>query len=245
MLRIDQAPQIDVHLINSGEAPGGIGETGTTAATPALGNAIYAATGVALRRMPVERHCSRRAREPPVARLGRRARRRDSSWRWLLRRTSSGPAPSPSPAAPRSPRAPTAALTRAACRRALRRPTSSAAARYLTEAADCEACHTPPGAQPLPAAARSRRPSARSTPQHHRRPRYRHRRLERCGLRAGRAPGRAPGRRAPLPGIPVRRLHLPDRRGRARDQGLSLQPAGRAERRTAGRRSPFPSTSAG
>ena len=55
MLRIDQVPNIEVHLIPSGEAPGGIGETGTTAATPALGNAIYAATGVRLRRMPIDR----------------------------------------------------------------------------------------------------------------------------------------------------------------------------------------------
>jgi isoquinoline 1-oxidoreductase beta subunit len=55
MLRIDQVPPIDVHLIKSGEAPGGIGETGTTASIPALRNAIYAATGVALRRMPVDR----------------------------------------------------------------------------------------------------------------------------------------------------------------------------------------------
>jgi isoquinoline 1-oxidoreductase beta subunit len=55
MLRIDQVPEIGVHLIKSGEAPGGIGEAGTTAATAALRNAIYAATGVALRRMPVDR----------------------------------------------------------------------------------------------------------------------------------------------------------------------------------------------
>jgi len=55
MLRIDQVPNIEVHLIKSGEAPGGIGETGTTAAPPALGNAIYAATGVRLRRLPVDR----------------------------------------------------------------------------------------------------------------------------------------------------------------------------------------------
>ena len=55
MLRIDQAPAIEVHLIESDEAPGGIGETGTTAALPALRNAIYAATGVALRRMPIDR----------------------------------------------------------------------------------------------------------------------------------------------------------------------------------------------
>ena len=55
MLRIDQVPSIEVHLIKSGEAPGGIGETGATASIPALRNAIYAATGVALRRMPVDR----------------------------------------------------------------------------------------------------------------------------------------------------------------------------------------------
>jgi isoquinoline 1-oxidoreductase subunit beta len=55
MLRMDQVPNIDVHVIKSGEHPGGIGETGTTASLPALRNAIYAATGVALRRMPVDR----------------------------------------------------------------------------------------------------------------------------------------------------------------------------------------------
>jgi len=55
MLRIDQIPRIDVHLIKSGEAPGGIGEPGTTAAPPALRNAIYAATGIPLRRLPIDR----------------------------------------------------------------------------------------------------------------------------------------------------------------------------------------------
>ncbi|HEY2068851.1 MAG TPA: xanthine dehydrogenase family protein molybdopterin-binding subunit [Rhizomicrobium sp.] len=55
MLRIDQVPEIDVHVIQSGEAPGGIGETGVTAGPPALRNAIYAATGVALRRLPIDR----------------------------------------------------------------------------------------------------------------------------------------------------------------------------------------------
>jgi isoquinoline 1-oxidoreductase beta subunit len=55
MLRIDQAPKIDVHIIKSGEAPGGIGETGVTAGPPALRNAILAATGVALRRLPIDR----------------------------------------------------------------------------------------------------------------------------------------------------------------------------------------------
>jgi isoquinoline 1-oxidoreductase beta subunit len=54
MLRIDQAPKIEVHLIKSGEPPGGIGETGVNAGPPALRNAIYAATGVALRRLPID-----------------------------------------------------------------------------------------------------------------------------------------------------------------------------------------------
>src|ERR1700743_982635 len=54
MLRIDQAPKIEIHVIKSGEAPGGIGETGVTAGPPALRNAIYAATGVALRRLPLD-----------------------------------------------------------------------------------------------------------------------------------------------------------------------------------------------
>jgi isoquinoline 1-oxidoreductase beta subunit len=55
MLRIDETPPIDVHLIKSGEHPGGIGETGATAGPPALRNAIYAATGVPLRRLPIDR----------------------------------------------------------------------------------------------------------------------------------------------------------------------------------------------
>ena len=55
MLRIDETPPIDVHVIKSAEHPGGIGETGATAGPPALRNAIYAATGVPLRRLPIDR----------------------------------------------------------------------------------------------------------------------------------------------------------------------------------------------
>jgi isoquinoline 1-oxidoreductase subunit beta len=55
MLRIDQVPNIEVHVIKSSADPGGIGETGCTAGPPALRNAIYAATGVALRRLPIDR----------------------------------------------------------------------------------------------------------------------------------------------------------------------------------------------
>jgi isoquinoline 1-oxidoreductase beta subunit len=53
MLRIDQTPPIEVHIVKSTEAPGGIGEPGTAALAPALTNAIYAATGKRLRQLPV------------------------------------------------------------------------------------------------------------------------------------------------------------------------------------------------
>jgi isoquinoline 1-oxidoreductase beta subunit len=53
VMRINEAPVIDVHLVhNPGAAIGGIGETGTAIAAPALANAIFAATGRRLRRIP-------------------------------------------------------------------------------------------------------------------------------------------------------------------------------------------------
>jgi isoquinoline 1-oxidoreductase subunit beta len=52
VLRMNEAPRIEVYQIRNDEAPGGIGETGTAAAAPALGNAIYAATGKRLRQLP-------------------------------------------------------------------------------------------------------------------------------------------------------------------------------------------------
>jgi isoquinoline 1-oxidoreductase beta subunit len=55
MLRINEIPPISVEVVKSGEAPGGIGETGSTASLPSLRNAIFAATGIPLRRMPVDR----------------------------------------------------------------------------------------------------------------------------------------------------------------------------------------------
>ena len=63
MLRMDQVPRIDVHVIKSGEAPGGIGETGSTAGPPALRNAVYAATGIALRRLPLDRRALARRKQ--------------------------------------------------------------------------------------------------------------------------------------------------------------------------------------
>lgn len=59
MLRIDQSPPIEVHIVASAEAPGGIGEPGTAALAPALTNAIFAATGQRLRTLPVGRQLQR------------------------------------------------------------------------------------------------------------------------------------------------------------------------------------------
>jgi isoquinoline 1-oxidoreductase subunit beta len=53
MLRINEAPAIEVHIVQSTEAPGGIGEPGTSALAPALTNAIFATTGKRLRKLPV------------------------------------------------------------------------------------------------------------------------------------------------------------------------------------------------
>jgi len=54
-LRISEAPRVEVHLVASGENPGGVGETGTSCVAAALCNAIYAATGKRVRTLPVSR----------------------------------------------------------------------------------------------------------------------------------------------------------------------------------------------
>jgi len=54
VLRINEAPAIEVHLVRNGEAPGGIGEPGTAVTAPALANAVFAATGKRIRKLPLE-----------------------------------------------------------------------------------------------------------------------------------------------------------------------------------------------
>jgi isoquinoline 1-oxidoreductase subunit beta len=54
ILRIDEAPAIEVHIVQSSEPPGGMGEAGTSAIVPAVTNAIFAATGKRLRKPPVD-----------------------------------------------------------------------------------------------------------------------------------------------------------------------------------------------
>jgi len=53
VLRINEVPKIDISLVKSLEAPGGIGEPGTSCLMPALTNAIFAATGKRIRKLPV------------------------------------------------------------------------------------------------------------------------------------------------------------------------------------------------
>ena len=61
VLRINQMPKVEVHILPSTEAPGGIGEPGTPPLAPAVVNAIYAVTGKRLRSLPIDSSALRRA----------------------------------------------------------------------------------------------------------------------------------------------------------------------------------------
>jgi isoquinoline 1-oxidoreductase beta subunit len=54
VLRINEAPLIEVHLVKSTEAPGGIGEPGTIGIAPAIANAVFALTGKRIRKLPIK-----------------------------------------------------------------------------------------------------------------------------------------------------------------------------------------------
>ncbi len=54
MLRIDEMPSIEVHIVASSQAPGGIGEASTPPIAPAVANAIFAATGKRIRTLPIK-----------------------------------------------------------------------------------------------------------------------------------------------------------------------------------------------
>jgi isoquinoline 1-oxidoreductase beta subunit len=54
VLRINEAPHIEVYLVKSMEPPGGIGEPGTIGIFPAITNAIFAATGKRIRKLPIK-----------------------------------------------------------------------------------------------------------------------------------------------------------------------------------------------
>ena len=53
MLRMNECPKIETHIVQSNEKPGGIGEPGVPCAAPAIANAIFAATGKRIRKLPI------------------------------------------------------------------------------------------------------------------------------------------------------------------------------------------------
>ena len=54
ILRMNEAPAVEVHIVQNTELPGGMGEAGTSCIPAAVTNAIFAATGKRLRQLPVD-----------------------------------------------------------------------------------------------------------------------------------------------------------------------------------------------
>src|SRR5215470_12389646 len=54
ILRMNEAPSVEVHIVQSQEPPGGMGEAGTSLIVPAVANAIFTAPGKRLRKLPVD-----------------------------------------------------------------------------------------------------------------------------------------------------------------------------------------------
>jgi isoquinoline 1-oxidoreductase beta subunit len=54
LLRMNEAPEVDVHIVKSGEKLGGIGEPGVPPVAPAVANAVFKATGARIRRLPMK-----------------------------------------------------------------------------------------------------------------------------------------------------------------------------------------------
>jgi len=54
VLRMNEAPTVEVHIVASTEPPGGMGEAGTSCVVPAVANAVFAATGKRVRKLPID-----------------------------------------------------------------------------------------------------------------------------------------------------------------------------------------------
>ena len=61
VLRMNEMPKVEVHILPSTEAPGGIGEPGTPPIAPAVANAIFAANGKRIRSLPFDPSALKRA----------------------------------------------------------------------------------------------------------------------------------------------------------------------------------------
>jgi isoquinoline 1-oxidoreductase beta subunit len=53
VMRMNESPSVEVYIVNSRDEPGGIGEPGTAGIAPALTNAVFAATGKRIRKLPI------------------------------------------------------------------------------------------------------------------------------------------------------------------------------------------------
>src|SRR5207247_5153575 len=54
MMRIAEAPEVETHIIDSGEAPGGLGEPSVPTVAPAVTNALFLLTGKRIRSLPIK-----------------------------------------------------------------------------------------------------------------------------------------------------------------------------------------------
>ena len=54
LIKMSEVPEIEVHIVKSTEPIGGIGEPGVPPAAPAVANAFFNATGVRIRRLPLD-----------------------------------------------------------------------------------------------------------------------------------------------------------------------------------------------
>ena len=60
-LRMGDVPEVEIEFLPSSETPVGLGETATTAVAPAIGNAIFAASGPRVRHLPIRPEAVRQA----------------------------------------------------------------------------------------------------------------------------------------------------------------------------------------